>query len=34
VAKDWATADRLRDQIAQAGWKIVDGPQGARLERV
>lgn len=30
--KDWATADRLRDEIAAAGWKIVDTPQGARLE--
>jgi cysteinyl-tRNA synthetase len=31
--KDWATADRLRDEIAAAGWRIVDTPQGARLER-
>jgi cysteinyl-tRNA synthetase len=31
--KDWALADRLRDQIAAAGWKIVDGPTGARLEK-
>lgn len=32
-AKDWATADRIRDQIAAAGWKIVDTAQGPRLER-
>ena len=32
--KDWATADRLRDEVAAAGWKIVDTPQGARLEKV
>lgn len=32
-AKDWATADRLRDEIAAAGWKIVDAPTGARLEK-
>jgi len=31
--KDWALADRLRDQIAAAGWKIVDAPTGARLEK-
>jgi cysteinyl-tRNA synthetase len=31
--KDWATADRLRDQIAAAGWKIVDTAQGPRLEK-
>jgi cysteinyl-tRNA synthetase len=33
-AKDWALADRLRDQIAAAGWRIVDAAGGARLERV
>ncbi len=32
-AKDWPRADRLRDQIAAAGWKIVDTAQGPRLER-
>lgn len=32
-AKDFAAADRIRDQIAAAGWKIVDTPQGARLEK-
>ncbi|MBK8096642.1 MAG: cysteine--tRNA ligase [Planctomycetes bacterium] len=32
-AKDFAAADRLRDQIAAAGWKIVDTAQGPRLER-
>ena len=31
--KDWATADAVRDEIARAGWKIVDTPQGARLEK-
>ncbi len=33
-AKNWAVADQLRDQIAAAGWKIVDAPTGARLEKV
>ncbi|MGC6489306.1 MAG: cysteine--tRNA ligase [Planctomycetota bacterium] len=31
--KDWARADALRDRILAAGWKIVDTPDGARLER-
>jgi cysteinyl-tRNA synthetase len=33
-AKDFAAADRIRDQIAAAGWKIVDTTQGARLEKL
>lgn len=33
AAKDWARADAIRDQVAAAGWKIVDTPKGARLER-
>ena len=32
-AKDWATADAIRQRVAAAGWKIVDTPQGARLEK-
>ncbi len=32
-AKDWALADTLRDRIAAAGWRIVDAPTGARLEK-
>lgn len=31
--KDWARADALRDRILAAGWRIVDTPEGARLER-
>ncbi|MFM1871502.1 MAG: hypothetical protein RL398_924 [Planctomycetota bacterium] len=31
--KDWATADRLRAEIAAVGWKIVDAASGARLEK-
>jgi len=31
--KDWQQADALRDQIAAAGWKIVDTASGPRLER-
>jgi cysteinyl-tRNA synthetase len=33
-AKDFATADGIRDRIAAAGWKIVDTAQGPRLEKV
>lgn len=32
--KDWAAADRIRDQLAAAGWKIVDTKDGPRLERL
>jgi cysteinyl-tRNA synthetase len=28
AAKDWATADALRDQIAAAGFTVEDGPDG------
>ena len=31
--KDWERADALRDRILAAGWRIVDAPGGARLER-
>ena len=31
-AKDWETADAMRDWIAQAGYVIEDTPQGARLK--
>ncbi len=31
--KDWAAADRIRDEIGALGWKIVDAPTGARLEK-
>ena len=32
AAKDYSGADELRDRIAAAGWTIVDGPEGWRLE--
>jgi GT2 family glycosyltransferase len=32
TARDFARADRLRDDIAAAGWKVVDGPEGFDLE--
>ena len=33
AARDWATADRLRDEIEAAGWRVVDAGTAFRLER-
>jgi hypothetical protein len=33
-AKDYDTADSLRERIASSGWLVVDEPEGWRLERV
>ncbi len=33
AAKDWGTADRLRDELTAAGWRIQDTPDGPRLEK-
>ena len=30
-AKDWATADALRDEITAAGYEIEDTPQGPNI---
>ncbi|HET9771854.1 MAG TPA: cysteine--tRNA ligase, partial [Acidimicrobiia bacterium] len=30
-AKDWAEADRLRDEIRAAGWEVEDTPEGTRV---
>jgi cysteinyl-tRNA synthetase len=32
-AKDWAEADRLRDELREMGWEVRDGPQGPELVR-
>jgi cysteinyl-tRNA synthetase len=32
-AKDWAEADRLRDELQAMGWEVRDGPQGPELVR-
>jgi cysteinyl-tRNA synthetase len=32
AAKDFATADALRDEIAALGWAVVDRPDGSQLE--
>jgi cysteinyl-tRNA synthetase len=31
AAKDWAEADRLRDELRDLGWEVRDGPQGPEL---
>lgn len=33
-ARDWATADQLRQQIGTAGWEVSDGPDGWRLRQL
>jgi cysteinyl-tRNA synthetase len=30
-ARDWAEADRLRDELRSLGWEVRDGPQGPDL---
>jgi cyanophycinase-like exopeptidase len=32
--KDWAAADRLRQQIAALGWQVQDTPDGAALKKL
>jgi len=31
AARDWAEADRLRDELRSMGWEVRDGPQGPEL---
>ena len=31
VSKNWAEADRLRDELAERGWTVRDGPAGPEL---
>jgi cysteinyl-tRNA synthetase len=31
AAKDWGRADEIRDQLADLGWEVRDGAEGARL---
>jgi cysteinyl-tRNA synthetase len=33
AARDWAEADRLRDELRELGWEVRDGPQGPELVR-
>ena len=33
AAKDWATADRIRDELAAEGIEIIDSPEGPQWRR-
>lgn len=33
LAKNWGEADRLRDELATAGWEVKDTPAGPELKR-
>jgi cysteinyl-tRNA synthetase len=33
AAKDWAAADRLRDEIVALGYRVEDAPSGTRVLR-
>jgi cysteinyl-tRNA synthetase len=33
AARDWAAADRLRDELVSRGWTVEDTPEGTRLRR-
>lgn len=32
--KDWATADALRDRLAELGWQVLDTPDGPVVNRI
>jgi cysteinyl-tRNA synthetase len=32
--KEWHKADRLRGQIAELGWQVIDTPDGPRIEKI
>ena len=32
--KNWVEADRIRDELAERGWKIDDTPDGSKLKRL
>lgn len=34
ASKDFATSDRLRDEIAALGWKVKDSKEGQQVERI
>ena len=34
AAKDWAESDRLRDELAAAGWAVKDSKSGQHLSRI
>jgi cysteinyl-tRNA synthetase len=33
AAKDWASSDRIRDQIAALGWEVRDSKKGQKVRK-
>jgi cysteinyl-tRNA synthetase len=33
AAKDWATSDRIRDELQALGYRVMDTPDGTRVEK-
>ena len=33
-AKDWGTADAIRDQLTQMGWAVKDTAQGPQISKL
>ncbi|MBR2938982.1 MAG: cysteine--tRNA ligase, partial [Kiritimatiellae bacterium] len=34
AAKDWAESDKIRDELAAAGWAVKDSKSGQQLSRI
>ena len=34
AAKDWAESDKIRDELAAAGWAVKDSKGGQQLSRI
>jgi cysteinyl-tRNA synthetase len=34
LAKNWAEADRIRDELVSLGWKMIDEKDGWRMEKI
>jgi cysteinyl-tRNA synthetase len=34
IEKDFETADKIRDELTEKGWKIVDAREGSRVEKI
>jgi cysteinyl-tRNA synthetase len=34
IAKNWAEADRIRNELANLGWKMIDEKDGWRVEKI
>jgi cysteinyl-tRNA synthetase len=34
TARDWAMSDALRDELAERGWQVTDGPDGQQVTQI